>query len=77
MTFKTKIMSFATVLCLIPENVYGRLQKKNNSGWEMDWQLVASYFTVKSMDILQCINDTLISSNCWQTLFVTARKDNG
>ena len=30
-------MSFATVLCLIPENVYERLYKKR----EMDWQLVA------------------------------------
>ena len=49
MTKKTKtIMSFATVLRgLIPENVYGRLYKKG----ERDWQLVASYFTVKSTDI--------------------------
>ena len=36
---KNTIMSFTTVPCLIPENIYGRL---------------ASYFTVKSTDILQC-----------------------
>ena len=44
--YDKKRMSFATVLCLIPENVYRRLKKYR----EMDWQLVASYFTVKSTD---------------------------
>ena len=41
------IMSFATVLCLVPEMFTGAYKKKR----EMDWQLVASYFTVKSTDI--------------------------
>ena len=41
-------MPFATILCLIPENVYGRLYKKNGK-WT--GKLVASYFTVKSTDI--------------------------
>ena len=40
-------MSFCYVLCVIPENVYGARKKKR----AMDWQLVASYFTVKSTDI--------------------------
>ena len=44
---KSNTYLFAAVLCLIPENVYGRPLKKR----EMDWQLVASYFTVKSTDI--------------------------
>ena len=42
---KSNTCLFATVLCLIRENVYGRPKKR-----EMDWQLVASYFTVKSTD---------------------------
>ena len=44
-------MSFATVLCLIPENVYGAPVKIAG----MDWQLVASYFTVKSTDIFYSV----------------------
>ena len=44
---KSNTCLFATVLCLIPENVYGRPLKKQ----EMDWHLVASYFTVTSTDI--------------------------
>ena len=46
---KSNICLFATVLCLIPENVYGCPLKKNKR--EMDWQLVASYFIVKHTDI--------------------------
>ena len=41
---KSNACLFATLLCLIPENVYGACKKKR----EMDWQLVANYFTVKS-----------------------------
>ena len=48
---KSNTCLFATVLCLIPENVFGRPLKKNKKKREMDWQLVASYFTVKSTDI--------------------------
>ena len=51
---KSNTCLFATVLCLIPENVYGRSSKKKTTTKkkrEMDWQLVASYFTVKSADI--------------------------
>ena len=50
---KNNTCLFATVLCLILENVYGRPSKKinKNKNREMDWQLVASYFTVKSTDI--------------------------
>ena len=40
---KSNTCLFAAILCLIPENVYGQR--------EMDWQLVANYFTVKSTDI--------------------------
>ena len=41
---KSNTCLFATALCLIPEK-----------GREMDWQLVASYFTVKSTEtFLQC-----------------------
>ena len=43
---KSNACPFASVLCLIPENVYGHPLKM-----EMDWQLVASNFTVKSSDI--------------------------
>ena len=62
---KSNTCLFATVLCLIPENVYGRppppppkkKKKKKKKKREMDWQLVASYFTVKSTDmVLQCGN---------------------
>ena len=31
------IMSFATGLCLIPENVYGACKKKNNGKWTGCW----------------------------------------
>ena len=30
-------MAFANVLCLIPENVYGRLSVKNNGKWTGSW----------------------------------------
>ena len=40
-------MSFATVLCLIPENIYGACKLRDT-----DWQLVARYFTVKSTDFV-------------------------
>ena len=45
-------MSFATILCLIPENVYER--SKNNRKRTGRWFF--SYFTVKSTDVfLQCM----------------------
>ena len=60
-------MFFAIELCLILENVYGRLLKL----LEMDWQLVASYFTVKSTDIfLQC---TCVRKRCSFSLFYIFR----
>ena len=53
---KSNTCLFATVLYLIRETVYGRQKKKKKKkggggGMEMDWQLVASYLTVKSTDI--------------------------
>ena len=43
-------MSFATVLCLIPENVYGRLEKITGNGLAAGCQLfyrkIYGYFTV-------------------------------
>ena len=36
---KKTIMSFATVLCLIPENVYGRLSKIKGNGLAAGCQL--------------------------------------
>ena len=41
---KSNICLFATVLCL---KMFTGARKKR----EMDWQLVATYFTVKSTDI--------------------------
>ena len=49
-TTKSNTCLFAKVLCLIPENVYGRPLKKAKKR-EMDWRLVANYFTIKSTDI--------------------------
>ena len=43
---KSNTCLFATVLCLVPENVYGRRKKR-----EMGWQQAATYFTIKSTDI--------------------------
>ena len=40
-------MSFATVLCLIPENVYERLYKKTGNGLAAG----CHYFTAKFIDI--------------------------
>ena len=48
---KSNTYLFTAVLCLIPENVYGARKKKTKKKREMDWQLVASYFTVKSNGI--------------------------
>ena len=52
---KSNTCLFATLLCPFPENDYGRPYKKR----EMDWQLVASYFTIKPTDIFAahcCLN---------------------
>ena len=52
---KNNTCLFATVLCLIPEKFTGARKEKR----EMDWQLVASYFIVKSTDIFcsVCLHD--------------------
>ena len=60
---KKTIMSFATVLCLIPKKFTGACKKR-----EMDWQLVASYFTVKSTDIFYSVPHNHKKSNLYGTV---------
>ena len=65
---KKTIMSFATVLCLIPE-VYGRLQKLTGNGQESGCQSfyrkIYGYF-LQRRDV-----NSILASDQWWPFFVT------